>query len=250
VTGTFAKDTVFVPRVGLVWQPDTVQSVYISHSRSLKPQSVIREISVKTLEPEKGNSWELGYKLDLPQGLTLTAAAYHLRKNNIIVNNNINGLNVPRTAGKARSRGFELDVAGKITRQMNVIGSYAYTDATITDDPQFKGHRLPNVARQQASVFATYDGGNIAGHGKWRWGAGMRHIGKRAGDDANSFHNAGYSVVDAFASWELPWGQRMARLQLNVKNLLDKNYVTSSANQFRLSLGEQRSAVLRMVVDW
>jgi len=251
IAGTFAKDTVFVPRVGIVWQPDTVQSVYASHSRSLKPQSVIRETAVKTLEPEKGNSWELGYKLDLPRGLTLTAAAYHLRKQNIIVNNNINGLNVPRTAGSARSRGFELDVAGQVARHWDVIASYAYTDARVTDDPQFRGHRLPNVARRQAALFTAYDFSAAApGSDRWRAGGGLRHVGRRAGDDANSFHNAGYAVFDAFASWELPWGERMLRLQLNVKNLLDKTYVTSSANQYRLSLGERRNATLRLVMDW
>ena len=42
----------------------------------------------------------------------------------------------------------------------------------------------------------------------------------------------------------------MLKLQLNVKSLFDKNYVSSSGSPIYVSLGERRQAVLRAVVDF
>ena len=46
-----------------------------------------------------------------------------------------------RTAGRVRSQGVELDVAGNLTDSLSLIGSYAYTDARVVDDPDNKGKR-------------------------------------------------------------------------------------------------------------
>ena len=78
----------------------------------------------------------------------------------------------------------------------------------------------------------------------------MRHVGKRAGDAANTFDNDAYNVADAFVSYETRWDNRPVRLQLNIKNLFDKNYVVSSGSNIYVSLGERRQAVLRAVMDF
>ncbi len=248
VVGSESDGTKFVPRVGLVWQPDKNWSIYGSYSESFKPQSSIGNV-IGTLPPESAKSWELGAKWDSPSGITATAAIYDIKKRNVVVTETIGGENFARAVGGARSRGLELDLAGKVTKQLQLIGSYAYTDASVTNDPKFNGNRLANVARQSASVFAAYDLPDTS-VGRWRTGAGLRYIGKRAGDAANTFDNGGYSVADAFLSWERPWSGRMVKLQLNVKNLFDKNYVSSSGSPIYVSLGERRQAVLRAVVDF
>ncbi len=56
-----------------------------------------------------------------------------------------------RTAGRVRSQGVELDVAGNLTDSLSLIGSYAYTDARVVDDPDNKGKEMTNVARHTAS---------------------------------------------------------------------------------------------------
>ena len=248
IVGSDADGTQFVPRVGVVWQPDSVWSVYGSYSESFKPQSSIGSV-IGTLPPEEGKSWELGAKLDLPRGVTATAALYDIRKRNVVVSETIDGVSYSRAVGGARSRGLELDVAGSIGRHWKVIGSYAYTDAKVTNDPRYQDNRLANVARQSASVFAAYEFARGPG-GQWRAGLGVRHVGKRAGDAANSFENAGYSVADAFVAWNTAWNGHAVRVQLNVKNLFDKNYVVSSQSPIYVSLGERRQAVLRVVMDF
>lgn len=238
----------FVPRVGLVWQPNAIWSVYGSYSESFKPQSSVGTL-IGALPPEEAKSWELGTKLELARGITASAALYDIRKRNVAVKIPVDGDLATRAAGGARSRGLELDVAGQISRQWQVIGSYAYTDAWVSDDPQLQGNRLANVARQSASVFAAYTFPR-SGNDQWRAGAGVRHVGKRAGDAANTFTNGAYNVTDAFVSYETQWNRRPVRLQLNIKNLFDKNYVASSGSNIYVSLGERRQAVLRAVMDF
>ncbi|VFS60933.1 ferrichrome outer membrane transporter [Raoultella planticola] len=50
---------------------------------------------------------------------------------------------VAKTAGKVRSRGVEVDLAGSITDNLSVIASYGYTDAKVLDDPDYAGKPLP-----------------------------------------------------------------------------------------------------------
>jgi iron complex outermembrane receptor protein len=237
-----------VPRAGLVWQPSSEWSIYGSYSESFKPQSSIGSV-IGTLPPETAKAWELGTKWESPAGITATAALYDIRKRNVVVSETIDGQSYARAVGGARSRGLELDAAGRLGKQWQLIGTYAYTDAAVTDDPQYQDNRLANVARHTASLFAAYDFA-ASSSGRWRAGAGLRHVGRRAGDAANSFNNAGYTVADSFVSWERPWSGRIVKLQLNIKNLFDKNYVSSSGSPIYVSLGERRQAVLRAVVDF
>ena len=65
-----------------------------------------------------------------------------------------------RTAGRVRSQGVELDVAGNLTDSLSLIGSYAYTDARVVDDPDNKGKEMTNVARHTASLFLTQNTGS------------------------------------------------------------------------------------------
>ncbi len=246
---TDAEGTKFIPRVGVVWQPDRVWSFYGSYSQSFKPNVNIGNL-IGTLAPEEGKSWELGAKLDLPQGVTATAALFDIRKKNVQVTETVGGTSFIRAVGGARSRGLELDAAGSLTRQLKLIGSYTWTDAFVTDDPRFNGNRLANVAMQSGAAFLTWEFDRTAAGGRWRAGAGVRHVGKRAGDAANTFVNDAYDVADAFVSYDTAVGGKPLRLQFNVKNLFDKTYVPSSQSPIYVSLGDRRQAVLRAVLDF
>ncbi|MES2103802.1 MAG: TonB-dependent siderophore receptor [Pseudomonadota bacterium] len=238
-----------IPRVGVVYLFNPGVSLYSSYSTSFKPNTSIAS-HIDALPPEQGKSWEIGAKLDLPRGITATAAVYDIDKENVQVSEVVNGDTLVRAAGKARSRGFELDVAGEIARQWKLIGNYAYTDAKVTQDPKLQGKRLPNVARQSASVFVTHEFDRSASHDQWRAGAGVRYVGKRAGDSANSFLLDSYQVVDAFASYDTTLAGHAAHLQFNIKNLLDKTYYPSAGSNIYVALGEARQFILRGIVDF
>ncbi|KAF1010130.1 MAG: Ferrichrome outer membrane transporter/phage receptor [Pseudomonas fluorescens] len=235
----------WVPRAGLVYRYTDELSFYGSYTESFKPNSTIAPLANKTvisgdLEPEQSKSWELGTKLDVPGRITASAALFNIDKRNVLVQVGDGLTSVYSVAGKVRSRGLELDASGQLTDRWSLIGSYAYTDAEVTEDPVFKGNRLQNVAKNTGSLSAVYDFGSLIGGDQLRVGAGARYVGERAGDAANSFELPGYTVADAFATYDTKIEGQKVKFQLNVKNLFDKTYYTSSVSKFFVSMGDAR----------
>ncbi|WP_395609032.1 TonB-dependent siderophore receptor [Pseudomonas sp. B22129] len=235
----------WVPRAGLVYRYTDELSFYGSYTESFKPNSTIAPLANKSvldgsLEPEQSKAWELGTKFDMPGRITASAALFNIEKRNVLVQVGDGLAAVYSVAGKVRSRGLELDASGQLTDKWSLIGSYAYTDAEVTEDPTLKGNRLQNVAKNTGSLSAVYDFGSILGGDQLRVGAGARYVGERAGDAANSFELPSYTVADAFASYDTKVDGQKVKFQLNVKNLFDRTYYTSSVNTQFVSIGDAR----------
>ncbi|WP_238349342.1 TonB-dependent siderophore receptor [Pseudomonas putida] len=247
----------WVPHAGVVYQVDDQLSFYGSYSESFKPNSTIAPLTGgvtidSSIAPEEGKSWELGAKLDMPGQLTGTLALFDITKRNVLVSNydSTAGETVYSNAGEVSSRGVELDLTGQLTDRWSLIGSYAFTDAKVTKDPDLKGNRLQNVARHSGSLSAVYDFGSLFGGDRLRFGAGARYVGKRAGNSTNTFDLPSYTVADAFASYETKLEEHNVRLQLNVKNLFDKVYYSSAVNQYFVAIGDARQVSLSSTFEF
>lgn len=254
---TNTDNSTWLPKAGLVYKLTPSASLYASYTRSMKPASTIAPLSSgvvidSSLRPEEAKAWEAGVKFAYPAGLSGSVALYDIDKRNVLVSqfNDVTKLTDWRTAGAARSRGLEADVAGRLAKRWNLIGSYAYTDAVTTDDPLYRGLRLWNVARQTAALTVAYDAGKVFGDDKLRAGAGAHYVGKRAGDSANSFTLPAYTVADAFATYETRVAGRSVRFQLNVKNVFNRHYYPSSVNTYFVSVGDARQMSLLTTVDF
>ncbi|WP_156438446.1 TonB-dependent siderophore receptor [Burkholderia sp. BDU5] len=248
---TDLSGTKWLPRAGIVYKWNDALSLYGSYTQSLKPTSKIAPMSGGyvidgSTAPEEGASWELGAKLDMPSGLTGTLAFFDIDKKNVLVSQYNDATNQTdwRTSGRARSRGIELDVSGRIGERWNVIASYAYIDAKTTDDPLYAGNRLWNVAQHTASLAAVYDAGPVFGGDDLRIGAAGRYVGTRPGDSANSFTLPAYATADAFATYDTRIGKQKLQFQLNVKNLFNRTYYPSSVNRYFVSVGDARQVSL------
>lgn len=224
----------WLPQLGVVYKLAPSLSAYANYSRSFVP-NVASNIAAP-LAPERGSSYEAGLKFDPLPGLTGTLALYQIDKRNVAVTVG----ELTQTIGRARSRGVELDVAGRLARHVSVIASYAYTAAVDEADHT----PMVGAPRHAGSLFAVYD--TMLPHlsGQWRLGGGARFVGKRTGDTANSFTLPGYAVVDLFAAYETKIGTVPARIQLNVKNLFDKTYYPSSNSNLIIAVGEPRLVTL------
>ncbi|MCO8614420.1 TonB-dependent receptor [Burkholderia multivorans] len=241
----------WLPRAGIVYKWTDTFSLYASYSQSLKPSSSIAPLASGYVidgatPPERATAWEVGGKLDLPGGLSGTLALFDIDKKNVLVSqfNDATKLTDWRTSGKARSRGVELDVSGRIGERVNVIASYAYIDAKTIEDPLYAGNRLWNVARHTASLAAVYDVGTLGGGDDLRIGAAARYVGARPGDSANSFTLPSYVLADAFATYDTRLGKQKLSFQLNVKNLFNRTYYPSSANRYFVAIGDARQVSL------
>ena len=255
---TQADGSAWLPRAGLVYRLDSGLSLYASYAQSLRPSSTIAPLSSgmvidSTVAPEEARSWEAGAKLDLPGRITGTLALFDIRKKNVLVSqfNDTTKLTDWRTSGAARSRGLELDVAGELGHGWSAIAAYAYVNARTTQDPLYQGNALWNVARQTASLSAVHDFGQVlGGDGRLRVGGGLQYVGKRPGDSANTFWLPGYTVANAFATYDTRINGYRTRLQINVKNLFDRIHYPSSANAYFIAMGDARQVLLRATVEF
>ena len=246
----------WVPRAGLVYRYTDALSFYGSYTESFKPNSTIAPLSGSStvldgsIAPEEAKSWELGARLDMPGSITGNIALFDIKKRNVLVANSEGPTTIYSAAGEVRSRGLEVDLSGQLSEHWNLIGSYAYTDAEVTEDPEYKGKRLQNVAKNSGSLSAVYDFGNVFGGDQLRVGAGARYVGERAGNAVNDFDLPSYTVADAFATYDTTVEGQKVKFQLNVKNLFDRTYYTSSASRFFVSMGDSRQVSLSSTLEF
>jgi len=246
----------WVPRAGLVYRYTDELSFYGSYTESFKPNSTIAPLSGSStvldgsIAPEQAKSWEIGAKLDMPGRVTGNIALFDIKKRNVLVANSEGPVTIYSAAGEVRSRGLELDLSGQLSDRWSMIGSYAYTDAEVTEDPDYKGKKLQNVARNSGSLSAVYDFGRVIGGDQLRVGAGARYVGEREGNAVNDFELPGYTVADAFATYDTQLDGQKVKFQLNVKNLFDRTYYTSAASRFFVSMGDSRQVTLSSTLEF
>lgn len=246
----------WVPRAGLVYRYTDALSFYGSYTESFKPNSTIAPLSGSStvldgsIAPEEAKSWEIGAKLDMPGRITGDIALFDIKKRNVLVANAEGPVTLYSAAGEVRSRGLEVDLTGQLSDRWSVIGSYAYTDAEVTEDPTYKGKKLQNVAKNSGSLSAVYDFGTIVGGDQLRVGAGARYVGERAGNAVNDFDLPSYTAADAFATYDTKVEGQKVKFQLNVKNLFDRTYYTSAASRFFVSMGDSRQVSLSTTLEF
>ncbi len=246
----------WVPRAGLVYRYTDALSFYGSYTESFKPNSTIAPLSGSStvldgsIAPEEAKSWELGARLDMPGQITGNIALFDIKKRNVLVANSEGPTTIYSAAGEVRSRGLEMDLTGQLSEHWSMIGSYAYTDAEVTEDPDYKGKRLQNVAKNSGSLSAVYDFGSVIGGDQLRVGAGARYVGERAGNAVNDFDLPSYTVADAFATYDTKVEGQKVKFQLNVKNLFDRTYYTSAASRFFVSMGDSRQISLSSTLEF
>ncbi|WP_415773303.1 TonB-dependent siderophore receptor [Pseudomonas sp. LB3P38] len=246
----------WVPRAGLVYRYTDELSFYGSYTESFKPNSTIAPLSGSStvldgsVAPEEAKSWEIGAKLDMPGRVTGNVALFDIKKRNVLVANSEGPVTIYSAAGEVRSRGLEVDLSGQLSDRWSMIGSYAYTDAEVTEDPIYKGKKLQNVAKNSGSLSAVYDFGTIVGGDQLRIGAGARYVGERAGNAVNDFDLPSYTVADAFATYDTKVEGQKVKFQLNVKNLFDRTYYTSAASRFFVSMGDSRQISLSSTLEF
>lgn len=237
---TDSRDEQWTPKLGLVYKLTPAVSLFANYSQTFMPQSSIASY-IGDLPPETSNAYELGAKFDLFDGVTANIALFDIHKRNVLYNESVGGETIAKTAGRVRSQGVEVDLAGSLTENTNIIASYGYTDAKVLEDPDYAGKPLPNVPRHTGSLFLTYDIHNAFAGNTLTLGGGGHGVSRRSATNGADYYLPGYFVADAFAAYKMKL-QYPVTLQVNVKNLFDKTYYTSSiaTNNLGNQIGDPR----------
>lgn len=215
-------DDAFSPRVGLVYQPTEQIALYANYSKSFNPSFDTDDLG-DLLPPERGEGFEVGVKADLIKDrLSATLAYFDITKSGVATADPNNPFASVAT-GEQNSRGIDFDISGEILPGWNVIASYAYIDAKVTQDNTFPvGNDLRGVPEHSASLWTSYEiqSGDAQGLG---FGLGFNFVDDRAGDLDNSFRADSYFLTNAAIFYRRDeWDFR-----LNIDNLFDVNFIRS-----------------------
>ncbi|PZD72626.1 Ferrichrome-iron receptor [Acaryochloris thomasi RCC1774] len=225
------NEEAFTPRVGLVYQPIPEISLYGSYSEVFAPS--IADTTTVDGDPlpfESGSGFEVGVKGEFLQGaLSATLAYFDITRRNVASTDPDNPFFFIAT-GKQKSRGVELDVVGEILPGWNILGSYAYIDAEISEDTVFPvGNQLPSAPAHSANLWTTYEiqTGALQGLG---FGAGFNFVDRRAGDLANSFELDSYFLTNA----ALFYKRDKWKFALNFRNIFNIDYIADTSSPVRV----------------
>ena len=247
---TDSRDEQWTPKLGLVYKLTPAVSLFANYSQTFMPQSSIASY-IGDLPPETSNAYEVGAKFDLFDGITANIALFDIHKRNVLYNESVGGETIAKTAGRVRSQGVEVDLAGSLTENTNIIASYGYTDAKVLEDPDYAGKPLPNVPRHTGSLFLTYDIHNAFAGNTLTLGGGGHGVSRRSATNGADYYLPGYFVADAFAAYKMKL-QYPVTLQVNVKNLFDKTYYTSSVatNNLGNQIGDPREVQFTVKMEF
>ncbi len=247
---TDSRDEQWTPKLGLVYKLTPSVWLFANYSQTFMPQSSIASY-IGDLPPETSNAYEVGAKFDLFDGVTANIALFDIHKRNVLYNESVGGETIAKTAGRVRSQGVEVDLAGSLTENTNIIASYGYTDAKVLEDPDYAGKPLPNVPRHTGSLFLTYDIHNAFAGNTLTLGGGGHGVSRRSATNGADYYLPGYFVADAFAAYKMKL-QYPVTLQVNVKNLFDKTYYTSSiaTNNLGNQIGDPREVQFTVKMEF
>lgn len=235
-------DTPVSPRAGLVYKPLPEMSLYASYSLAYAPRAGDQLSSLtasnKAFDPEQFKNLELGAKWDIRPDLTASAAVYQLDRSNVAI---ADPLDVTKTilVDGQRSKGVELGISGKITGNWSIMGGYAYQDAKITKTQTATikaGARLAQVPAHSASLWNRYNFTPA-----WGAGLGLVYRGAIFPSTDNTVVLPGFTRIDAALYYVI---NKNLNLQVNVENLLDKNYYASANSNNNITPGSPRGVRL------
>mgnify|MGYP002780505453 CR=1 FL=1 len=221
-------------------------SLYASYTESFEPSfGASRNADGSIFDPETGRQYEVGIKADLTNTLSLNFAAFDIRKRNVETQDPNDPLLSVQT-GEVTSRGLELNLSGEILPGWNLVAGYTLLDAFVSEDTtDIEGNQLANVPNHQFALWSTYEiqEGSLEGLG---FGLGLFYLDQRPGDLDNTFTLPSYFRTDA----ALFYRRDNWRAQLNVENLFNVNYFTSSDEFQFASPGAPLTVTARVAVEF
>lgn len=240
-------------RVGLNYLFDFGLAPYVSYSTSFNPVLGTDRLG-NPFKPTTGKGQEIGVKYKPPgSNLLFTAAAFDITQRNVPTADPASVFFSVQT-GEVQVKGFEFEVRGNVTKNLEIVGGYSHLDPRVTQSNDGNvGNFMVNVARQQASLWGVYTwfSGPLAGLGV---GAGVRYVGESYADIANTFRIAPYTLYDAalyydFAYLRPDW--KGWKAQLNALNLFNHYYVASCViNNIYCGMGAAQSVLLTLKYNW
>lgn len=230
-----SEDDAFSLDLGAMYQFDNGISPYISYAESFEPIAGV-DIDDNPFDPKEGIQYEAGVKFQPANSDALfTLAVFDITEENRPTSAPGGTGNIQK--GEAGIEGVELG-AQTSWNELYFNFGYSYTNAEITrSNDGDEGFKLSSVPDHQGFGWVSYrpEQGPLKG---FRAGFGARYTGE-SWDGSDTYRTSDYTLYDAMVGYEFD----RVSLLLNVRNLEDKIYVTSTENGTGF-YGNRRAAII------
>jgi len=225
-------------RVGAVYQPRPQISIYGQYATGVDPIGTLVTLNAGEFffTNANGDQIEGGVKASFLDGRgQATLSAYKIVKKNLVSQRT--PVSPVEQIGQRSAKGIEasltLTLFGDFTIDANGTILDADFDEFISGTDDFSGNTPPGVAEKSANLWLTWSGIK-----DFQVQAGLRYVGRRFSDNANTFRMPAYTVIDASLSYAVTDN---VAVDFRVYNLFDKDYVTTTYNDEQWILGRPRS---------
>lgn len=239
-------ETVFLPRIGLVYQLKPNISVYATYNKGFDAFEAATSAQVfnSPFKPQLSQLFEGGIKGNfLKNKISASLALYQLTVENVAVNaNDISNPNLYVQQGQNQSRGIEAEAAGNILSNLSITVSYAYDIARVTKSKIASqiGMIAENAPRNISGSWIkyTFNKGFIKGFGI---SAGHSSVGMR-----NTLDSAttlpGYLIINGGVHYKY----KNYALAININNITNQTYWTGAYNNVNKWPGAPRNFMVNV----
>lgn len=233
VAGRLAYDKTFSNvgwRLGTVYQLSPSLALYGQVARAADPVSSLFFLSAanSAFKNATGRQVELGVKQAFAGDTAeWTLAVYDIAKNNLLTRDSTNPTRSLQV-GERSSRGVEATLTAALAPGWRVEANASLLRARFEDFSEASSGRVisragntpPDVPRRLANLWLNWDVRQA-----WTASAGMRYVGERNADNANTLKLPSYAVTDAALRWKI---SHATSVSLRVANVFDKRYFTTA----------------------
>ncbi len=221
------ENGVVVPYAGVVYDLDEHWSVYGSYTSIFKPHESEEDIDGKMIEPEEGDAYEVGLKSAFFDGrLNASLALFEVRQDNLpelVGFDAATNTSVYRAVQGAKTRGFELEVAGELTPDWHVQGGFTHRVTKDGDGDKIATIEPENLLRLSTTyrLPGAWDKLTLGASANWQSKIWKDLYNPATDTDDYRHTQASYLTLDALAKYQVT---EQLSVTVNGNNLTDKRY--------------------------
>lgn len=227
----------FSPKGALVYKPFEQTTLRTSAGKAFRPPTVYELYRTTTssgityegaadLKPETSNSWDIGIDQGLWKGAKVKGRYFENYISDLIYAKTVSPtLQQKVNAGKAESKGFELEAEQRFEKWLRLFANFTYTDARIIENnaaPASVGKRMTYMPDKMFNIGADAQFGPV----------GLNVIGRYiskiySSDDNSDSWSSVYGSYDDFFTADFKISYKpvsWAEASFSVSNLLDREY--------------------------
>lgn len=245
-----AEDTLVNWKLGAVYKPVDVASLYANYAISQQPpgganfqlSEAANSANNPNLDPQKAKTFEVGAKWDaIQEALSLNVALFRTDVTNEINSLELDEFGNPTQTGEKRVEGIELSAIGNITDNWSITAGYTNMDTSVEVGSNITADGTSNLTYSPDEAFTSWTTyrfpfGLVIGGGA-SYTAGL-HRGTDGAVGTPEFTDS-YTVYNAVVSYDF---SENVTLRLNAYNLSDEEYVASiNKSGYRYTPGTSRT---------